>query len=294
MKNVSPQHGRVPYQPIANGALAGCTRSELAVYLALAAHADSRFSAAPSVDRLGRLGGMSERTIQRAIHSLGKRGLIRVKTGGGRYHSSTYWLVDAPWPSNQTSTDEPRKGDTHDDTVSGQSEPDKPRHPAPERVTFQDRKGDKNDPKPRHLDDTPTYEHINNIHPTGEPEDGRTLALLTEKGIAKARPLTELAQRGAVPYAEVKERVQTIADRGGGPGAIASDLQNWLSDKADEQTKHLEREQAQRDIQTMPPPQQQELRQRFLTRYPNMAGQTENVLSLAIVNHYLKEKQGET
>ena len=89
--------GKVPQAMVFSGAIVGLGRSQLAVYLTLAAHADGRgLSAFPSVRRIARLAGIGERTVQRAVQKLVESGMLRVEIRGGRHRPNEYTLVSNP------------------------------------------------------------------------------------------------------------------------------------------------------------------------------------------------------
>lgn len=64
--------------------------TETAVLIALASHADKYFSCYPSIARICKLSRYKERAVQGAIKRLSARGVITVKTGGGRGGASFY------------------------------------------------------------------------------------------------------------------------------------------------------------------------------------------------------------
>lgn len=67
--------------------------TEAAVLVALASHADQYFSCYPSIARLCQLSRYKERAVQNAIRRLQERGVLLVKTGGGRGGASFYTIV---------------------------------------------------------------------------------------------------------------------------------------------------------------------------------------------------------
>lgn len=66
--------------------------TEVAVLIALASHADKYCSCYPSIERICNLSRRKERAVQGAIKSLAERGVISVKTGGGRGGASFYTI----------------------------------------------------------------------------------------------------------------------------------------------------------------------------------------------------------
>lgn len=82
--------------------------TEVAVMIALASHADKFFSCYPSITRLCKLSRYKERAVQGAIKRLAERGVITVKTGGGRGGASFYTINPA---SLKPAVDAPFSGD---------------------------------------------------------------------------------------------------------------------------------------------------------------------------------------
>ncbi|MTH65059.1 helix-turn-helix domain-containing protein [Paracoccus shanxieyensis] len=66
--------------------------TEVAVMIALAHHADKFCSCYPSIQRICQLSRYKERAVQGAIKRLSDRGVIAVKTGGGRGGASFYTI----------------------------------------------------------------------------------------------------------------------------------------------------------------------------------------------------------
>lgn len=66
--------------------------TETAVMIAIASHADKYCSCYPSIARICELSRYKERAVQGAIRRLSERGIISVKTGGGRGGSSFYTI----------------------------------------------------------------------------------------------------------------------------------------------------------------------------------------------------------
>ncbi|MFC3169241.1 helix-turn-helix domain-containing protein [Paracoccus fontiphilus] len=97
--------------------------TEVAVLIALASHADKFFSCYPSIARLCKLSRYKERAVQGAIKRLAERGVITVKTGGGRGGTSFYTInpaalkpaADAPFQD-----DKPRSKNTVSDDKTPQ------------------------------------------------------------------------------------------------------------------------------------------------------------------------------
>lgn len=125
------QYGQVPYGPVGSGLMKELKRTELAVYLVLAAHADRQFRCSPSVRRVAVLVGRSERQVQRALARLRQAGLVGIKTGGGR-DASTYELLATGDAKNVGGT-ELRTGDIFEHS---------PRHPSSPAVTLSNVRGD--------------------------------------------------------------------------------------------------------------------------------------------------------
>ena len=67
--------------------------TEIAVLIALASHADQRWSCYPSIARICRLSRYKERAVQTAIKRLKARGALVVRTGGGRGGASHYTII---------------------------------------------------------------------------------------------------------------------------------------------------------------------------------------------------------
>lgn len=91
--------------------------TEAAVLIALAHHADKFCSCFPSIARICQLSRYKERAVQQAIKRLSARGVISVKTGGGRGGASFYTIHPAalnPAADAPFSSDKPRAkcGDT--------------------------------------------------------------------------------------------------------------------------------------------------------------------------------------
>ena len=66
--------------------------TETAVLIALAFHADKYCSCFPSIQRLCQLSRYKERAVQGAVKRLAERGVISVRTGGGRGGASFYTI----------------------------------------------------------------------------------------------------------------------------------------------------------------------------------------------------------
>lgn len=66
--------------------------TETAVLIALASHADKYCSCFPSIQRLCQLSRYKERAVQGAVKRLAERGVISVRTGGGRGGASFYTI----------------------------------------------------------------------------------------------------------------------------------------------------------------------------------------------------------
>lgn len=67
--------------------------TEIAVLIALASHADKQWSCYPSIARICRLSRYKERAVQSAIKRLKARGVLVVRTGGGRGGASHYTII---------------------------------------------------------------------------------------------------------------------------------------------------------------------------------------------------------
>src|SRR5690606_40080416 len=64
--------------------------TERLIMLALADHADDTGRCYPSISRLGRRTGLSERAVQTNIRKLVNQGYIRVIAGGGKNNTNVY------------------------------------------------------------------------------------------------------------------------------------------------------------------------------------------------------------
>ena len=67
--------------------------TEFSVMIALASHADKYCSCYPSIQRLCEVSRYKDRAVQGAIKRLAARGIITVKTGGGRGGASFYTII---------------------------------------------------------------------------------------------------------------------------------------------------------------------------------------------------------
>ena len=140
MPKDSTQFGRVPYAVIDSGAVAEMPRGEAVVYLVIAGHLNgSDWTARPSLGRIMRLAGVTERTAQRSIKRLVKAGYIKVSKGGGRGHTNVYTIVAKPRQDGDGVT--PQKPRQDSDPVSAETPPNRALNPAKSR------------PKPRHNSD---------------------------------------------------------------------------------------------------------------------------------------------
>jgi len=90
------QFGKLPYRVVTSGMLGRLKRSELAVYVVIAAHSNGDdFTSRPSVATIFAEANVSERTAQRAVRGLEGYGLIVVRLGGGSA-TNTYELTTDP------------------------------------------------------------------------------------------------------------------------------------------------------------------------------------------------------
>ncbi len=254
MADSPAQYGRIPTKVVTAGALARLSRSELAVYLVIAAHVNGNsWSAWPSVQTIARLGGMGERTAQRATRQLVERGLISVQLGGGRGRSNHYTLRLPPGAEAQELQDgRPRRpGDTvsedkpchHGDTLSDE----KPRQIGTETPSDRRRNPVKMRQKPRHPRATRTEEQNNSRNSktaaTGmgpyeeeEPmeEDAAVVAALIEAGIGGTKR-NELTRRwSGIPgaAARIRDVAAGLRNRGKRSGAVVLELEAMAEKEA--------------------------------------------------------------
>ena len=91
-----------PFLPIGvvdSGGLAAMTEAQAKVYMVLCRHAQARtLRAWPSVARVARLAGLTERSVQKALRGLEQAGQIATRRGGGRSHTSVYDLIEKGEP----------------------------------------------------------------------------------------------------------------------------------------------------------------------------------------------------
>jgi DNA-binding transcriptional ArsR family regulator len=140
--------------------IAGLNRSALLVLCKILAHLHEQSGEArPSIKRLTRATGLSERTVQRAINDLTDAGLMEVSRGGGRNRASVYRFknpvnnndaVSSAKPRQQSDTVFPENPDTQVDGVSEQ----KSRHSEAKTPS-------KSAQNPVNAADTPTEERRN-------------------------------------------------------------------------------------------------------------------------------------
>jgi DNA-binding MarR family transcriptional regulator len=80
-----------------DGGMAGLTRAEIAVWLALFRDTKPNGTARTSLDDLARRGGMDRQTASRAVGRLVGRKMLRVvRRGGLNRGPSTYWVFPYP------------------------------------------------------------------------------------------------------------------------------------------------------------------------------------------------------
>lgn len=88
--------------------------TERLIMLALADHADDEGRCYPSIQRLCRRTGLSERAVQTNIKKLGDQGYVRIIRGGGKGHSNLYFVSanpasNAPKETPNPAADAPRR-----------------------------------------------------------------------------------------------------------------------------------------------------------------------------------------
>lgn len=84
--------------------------TERLVMLALADHAGEDGSCYPSIERLRKRTGLSERAVQSNVKKLSEKGYIRVSVGGGKGNSNLYFISANPAPNAGYSTPNPAAG----------------------------------------------------------------------------------------------------------------------------------------------------------------------------------------
>ncbi|WP_432797180.1 helix-turn-helix domain-containing protein [Poriferisphaera sp. WC338] len=90
------QFGKLLYAPVANGLIAKLKDSDVRTLYVLTAHVSGNgWTARPSVERLARLSGLGERTVQRALRRLTMAGLVEVIQSRGR-KPNVYRVVTNP------------------------------------------------------------------------------------------------------------------------------------------------------------------------------------------------------
>ncbi len=88
------QFGRIPFWVVDSGLVAAMRPAETAAYLVLTAHANGRTGQArPSIERIARRAGLTDRSTRRGIGGLERLGVVRVVRGGGRNLTNTYELI---------------------------------------------------------------------------------------------------------------------------------------------------------------------------------------------------------
>lgn len=95
----SPQFGRVPYGPVDAGIIGAMTGGDTKVYLALCAHNDSDFTAAPGVRRLAALTHQQIGSVSRCLHRLESIGAITIKWAGNG-HAAQYRIATVHCSAN--------------------------------------------------------------------------------------------------------------------------------------------------------------------------------------------------
>ncbi len=114
-REAATQFGRLPTAVISSGILATMKASELKIYTAICAFSNRGWAASIGVEKLGKLAGLSERTVQRTTAKLAYRELIKVLPGGGRNRANTYIVVTA-YPvttADTVSAEKPRHHECH-------------------------------------------------------------------------------------------------------------------------------------------------------------------------------------
>lgn len=80
----SAQFGRIPTDAVTSGALSQLPRVAVLTYIALCVHVDPDWTARPSIRRLARIVGASDRHVRRSLRALVDAGLVAVDRRKGR------------------------------------------------------------------------------------------------------------------------------------------------------------------------------------------------------------------
>jgi hypothetical protein len=207
------QFGKLLTRPVLTGYFSECCRSELAVYLVLAATSHD-WTARPSVATIAAASGCGRRTVQLALRKLARRGLIRPLTSGhGRPTEYILAVVD-----------------------EGRNQQPKGAQPS-------NTGGAKNPPRGRTL----------GCAHTEEPEEEQTagaggfVEMLTAAGIGEPTRTTlaaDLHARGVLA-GEVAGTIAATTAKGGGPGLVVARLREMKPSHL-EATKRDERHASER------------------------------------------------